>query len=205
MNIEEPEMSATTAAQKILGASGAPSEVQDQLGELIHRYRGELINQALAILGNQEDAEDVVQETFCEALRNPDDLKKVQSLGAWLRTINHGNAVDRLRGRRRDAAKSDRLRAMDPQREATTGGFSTIVLREAVAKAIEALPDRQREAVVLYYWEHLSYDEIATRLDVSSRTVRRLLYEASSHHLYAKLKVYLESQTAPSPLELDGQ
>ena len=58
--------------------------------------------------------------------------------------------------------------------------------------------------VVFCYWEHLSLDEIAQRLDISTRTVRRLLFEASTH-LYGKLEVCLsDAAPVPSPLEGEG-
>src|ERR1051325_2901064 len=144
-------MSATTSAQQILRDKQHPSAdgLPDAFWELVEQYRGELVNQALSILGSQEDAEDVAQETFCEAFKDPEKLAQADSLGAWLRSINRANAMDRLRRKRRDSGRSqDKLREVHP-RAFTTGGFSLLELRESMAKAIEALPEQYRTVVVL--------------------------------------------------------
>ena len=93
-------MAATTQAQQIIDECASDGNLPDRYWEVVERYRAELVNQALAILGNVADAEDVVQETFCEAFGHQDKLAKVRSLGAWLRTINRANARNRVRGKR---------------------------------------------------------------------------------------------------------
>jgi len=182
-------MSSTTAAQQLLMSSGQGGPSADQVMELVERYRGELLNQAFAILGKMEDAEDVVQETFCEVLRGKARLKEVRSLGAWLRTINKSNALNRRRDSRR---YSDRLQKSAPDRLVTTGGFSALELRESLAKAIETLPEPQRAVVVLRYWENLSYEDIAVRLGIPKGSAGRLLYDASLS-LFDVLKPYLQA------------
>ncbi|MCW8128980.1 MAG: RNA polymerase sigma factor [Planctomycetota bacterium] len=166
-------------------------DLPDELWEIVEQYRGELVNQALAMLGSLEDAEDVVQETFCEAFRSRERIAEARSLGAWLRSINRANAMDHLRKRRRGR------QAPRPGRTFTTGGFSLIEMRESLAKAIEALPEDQRSIVVLRYWEHLSYDEIAARLQLPTTTVWRRFYEASVA-LFGRMQDKLEAP-APDP------
>lgn len=187
-------MAATTSALQIIhGARMSPSpDLPDELWEIVEQYRGELVNQALAILGSLEDAEDVVQETFCEAFKSQERIAEARSLGAWLRSINRANAMDRLRKRRRD-----RQDLRPGGRTFTTGGFSLIEMRESLAKAIEALPEDQRTIVVLRYWEHLSYEEIAARLQVPTTTVWRRFYEASVA-LFGRMQDKLEAP-APDP------
>ena len=163
--------------------------------DLVERYRSDLINQAVAILSSQEDAEDVAQETFCDAYGRRSELQGIQSLGAWLRQINRTNALDRLRKRRRDKGKSERKQREAPARSMTTGGFSVLEMRESVAKAIEKLPEELREVIVLRYWEHLTYDEIAARLKLPQITVRRRLFEAC---VFLYRHTNLKSYMAPS-------
>ena len=189
-------MAFTTSAHQILNAREAslpPAEIPEEFWNLVDRYRGDLMNQAYAVVHNMEDAEEVVQETFCEAFRQPGLLSKAASLGALLRTINRGNALNRLRTRQRIARKE--IRRIPEARQATTGGFSLLELREAVAKAIEGLPEDLREPIVLHYWEHLNYDQIASRLKRSPRTVRRQLHDAYLA-LHERLKQYLQAGPA---------
>lgn len=174
-------MPVTTSAQRILHASQGDYAVDDlpvEFWELIERYRGELVNQGFAILGSLEDAEDVAQETFCEASRRPERLREVHSMGAWLRSINKANALNRLRDRQNTRKKESRREQELPRRLVTTGGVSKLELREAVAQAIEGLPADLRAVVVLHYWQHLPCDQISGMLELSPRTVWRRLHEA---------------------------
>ena len=160
--------------------------------ELVDQYREQLVRQALSILGgaSREDAEDVVQETFVKAFRDKEKLSKADSLAAWLMALNRGNALNRKRMVQRSREKLDR-RALQGDRSFTTGGFSGIELRDLLTKAMEALPPSLRAVVVLRYVEHLSYNDIAQRLNIPLGTIDYLLSEASTR-MYETLKT-LES------------
>jgi len=63
----------TTIARVALKQNGeaSPASASEQYWEVLNSYRSELLRQARAILASDADAEDVVQETFCDALREP--------------------------------------------------------------------------------------------------------------------------------------
>lgn len=194
-------MSLTTSAHQILqnATQGTPmDEMPAEFWEIVERYRGDLVNQAFALLGSQDDAEDVAQETFCEAFRDRDRLAKVRSLGAWLRQINRANALNRARGRSRDARKNERRQREAPPRLATTGGLSLIELRDCVTQAIEHLPAKQRAVVVMRFWQQRSYEEIAAALKLPEGTVGRLLFEATQQ-LFGRLQPHLSASPSPNP------
>ena len=184
-------MAWTTSALTLVKGSladphaGLPPEFWD----LVERYRSELIHQAFVVLGDRQEAEDAVQETFCEAYRQGPDLAKAVSLGALLRKINHANALDRLRARALQRGKAQRKQRDLPPRQATTGGFSLLEIKEEVTRAIEALSEEERTVVAMKYWEHLSYEEMARRLGVSAITVQR-------RHFEAMLQLYRNSHLA---------
>ncbi len=171
-------MAATTYAQQIVRDEppGALGELPEKYWEIIERHRAELVGQALSILGNVQDAEDVVQETFCEVVRHSDRLARAESLGAWLRGVNRNKALRHLRDKRRDSKRAPAQ--MGTQELSTTGGFSGIELREALARQIKTLPPNMLQAVMLRYWEHLSCEDIAQRMNTPVGTVKWLLYEA---------------------------
>jgi len=169
----------------------------DHYWELLEQYRMELVLEALSVVGNRDDAEDVVQETFCEAVKNPEKLRSADSLRAMLQSINRCNAMDRLRNRRRQETKVERKGRFDPSKSATTGGFSGLVVADFVANAIETLPARMRAVVVLHYFEHRTYKEIAELLKLPAGTVGRLLYEASKL-LYGKLELHVDGKKDPN-------
>lgn len=171
-------MPITTSCQNVLKGSEMDlrDKVPEQYWDLIDQYRPELMQQAYSVLGNWDDAEDVVQETFCEAFRDTSKISE-ESIGASLRLINKTNALDRIRSRsrlkKRNEAKQDLV-----TKAFTTGGFSGIELRESITNALNTLPENLREVVVLRYFEHLSYKEIAERLQIPIGAVGPLLSEA---------------------------
>jgi len=176
----------------------ARNDLPERFWETLEQYRAELIEKAFDVLGNSADAEDVVQETFCEAVRDPQKLSEVRSVGAWLKTINRANALNRLRDKRHDSKRIILKQTRAPGPAYTTGGFSALEVNDMMAKAVAALPDDQRRAITLHYYEHKSNDEIAKVMQVSTRTVRRLLYDASMA-MHTVLKVQLE-RPASTPL-----
>src|SRR5471032_2861680 len=124
-------MATTTSVQQVLRLAGmnADAASPEQPWEMIEVYREELRAQAFAILNNREDAEDVVQETFCEAFRERDKLLLTGSIGGWLRSVNRCNALDRLRTKLRNARNA---RQDISELPFTTGGFSVLEARDLV-------------------------------------------------------------------------
>jgi RNA polymerase sigma-70 factor (ECF subfamily) len=191
-------MSMTTLLQSIVAEDREDSDmaIPDEYWELLSQYRDELIKQAAAIVGNNDDAEDVVQETFSEAAREPEKLTKAKSLGGWLKTINRGNAMDFVRRRKVRHNTADRKGREMPARAFTTGGMSALEMNDFIAKAIEQLPAKHRAVVVLHYWQHLSHEEIAQRQHLPIGTVKWLLYDAAIR-LHGRLKTLRPDASTP--------
>lgn len=164
----------------------------------VERFRAGLVNQAFGILGNQADAEDVAQESLCESFEGLAQLKDPRQLGGWMRQINRRNALDLLRVRKGERDKAARARQGAGARDLVTGGYSGVDLREFVARAIDALPEDLREIVVLRYWEHLSYQDIATRLAEPVGTVKSQLFRADAL-LEKSLRKYVETPAGATP------
>ena len=190
----------TTSALEILRGTRMRGDrsIPEEYWALVEQYRPELLAQALAILGNREDAEDVVQETFCDAVRDPQKLGHARSLGAWLKAINRCNALNRARGKRHDSSRIINVRQMEPEHTFTTGGFSMLELRESVNIALATLDPELQRIVRLRYFEHLSYKEIAERLQMPIGNVGGMLMDASVR-LYAKLKLQLPPAAQINP------
>jgi RNA polymerase sigma factor (sigma-70 family) len=141
---------------------------------IVSRYRGALLRYAERFL-SRERAEDVVQQSFVRAyeamLRDDAEL----NLRPWLYRIAHNTSLNTLRDRglRHEALDEtiDGVERPDQALERSQG------LRDVVA-AVQALPDRQRDAIVLRELEGRTYQEIATELGVSDGSVRQLLNRA---------------------------
>lgn len=152
--------------------------------QLVERFRADLVNQAVSILGNRPDAEDVAQDSLCRAFRCLAELKDPNKLGSWLRTINRNNALQALRRRRREQSRAGGSIDEDASAPLTTptGTHVAVAQRkrsiEFVARAVDSLPEAFREVIVLRYWEKLRYEEIAMRLGVAEGTIKSRMARA---------------------------
>jgi RNA polymerase sigma-70 factor (ECF subfamily) len=127
-----------------------------------------LYGTAYRMTRNPQDAEDLVQETYLRAYRAFDGFKPGTNIRAWLYTILHRARTDAFR----KAGRSPRTvelegegPAVPPPQDALASG------REDLERALEALPEVFRTAVVLRDVEDFSYDEIARILEVPIGTV----------------------------------
>ena len=170
----------------------SPAFEAEALGSIDSLYRT-----ALRLTRDAADAEDLVQDTYLKAFRAADTFKRGTNLRAWLFTILHNTARNRVRDRARDTVDVD----SEVVERAADGGSlgasqfetpETLLIREALApelqQAIDDLPDAFREAVWLRDVEEFTYAEIAEMLSVPMGTVmsrisrgRQLLFQRLSH------------------------
>lgn len=132
---------------------------------------------AWRMLGDAVEAEDVVQETFVKVWVNARGWTPAGGgLGAWLRRISTNACLDRLR---RPRTLSDELLA--EQEDDAPGAdvqIDTSRRQTAVAQAILDLPDRQRAAIILTYYEGASNAEAASILGIGVKALESLLVRA---------------------------
>ena len=153
-----------------------------------------LYRTALRLTRVAADAEDLVQDTYLKAFRAADSFEPGTNLRAWLFTILHNTARNRVRDRAREPVTPD-SEAVERAADVTAGrgeNPETLLLRDALGQemqaAIDDLPDVFRTAVWLRDVEEFSYAEIAAMLDIPAGTVmsrisrgRRMLFERLKH------------------------
>lgn len=148
------------------------SEPLPSIELLVAEYQDRLLNFVARMLGNREDAEEVVQDTFAKAdraLRRATAERPIDPTAAWLYTIALNTTRNRLRRRRLAtveveqaldlALPAESRRHLDPAEVADRNET-----RRWLEAAIARLPDHQRAPIVLRFIEDLSYEEIATVL-----------------------------------------
>jgi RNA polymerase sigma factor (sigma-70 family) len=144
------------------------------LAELFDRYGGLAYSLALRILGDSGKAEDVVQDAFLKIWNGAARFDASRgSLRTWLTTVVRNRAIDLLRGRslheRRELALKPEVVAASPSPEEEAAGSME---REAVRAALSALPDEQREAVLLAYFGGFTQAEVAELAGVPLSTIK---------------------------------
>jgi RNA polymerase sigma factor (sigma-70 family) len=143
------------------------------LDELYRQHVGEVYRYTYAVLGNHADAEDVTQTTFVNALRALERGETPEEPSRWLTVIAH----NLVRQRWRQAANRPALVELDtdvPDAPDDDEGFEL----EELVRALQRIPETQREAIVMRELEGRSYREIATVLGLSTSALETLLFRA---------------------------
>jgi RNA polymerase sigma-70 factor (ECF subfamily) len=159
-------------ARVVKGDQQAFSQLYDHSSTL-------LFTLALRILGNREEAVELLQDVYCEVWRKVSryDIGRGTPV-AWLITLTKSRAIDRLRARAsRGYQATNSLEAGTAAEVADPGPspFETQAdqeLRIAVGAAVAGLPVAQQQAIELAYYEGLSHAEIASRLNQPLGTVK---------------------------------
>ena len=150
----------------------------DATGLLYERYSSRIFGYCLSLLGSREDAEDAVQTTFMNAQRGLRRGVVPEFELAWLFKI----AQNVCKNRRVAAWRRGHLesaRDLDTLQDALAGPErGTAVSVGELTRALAAIPERQRRALLLREWQGFSYDEIARELGVSVAAVETLLFRA---------------------------
>jgi RNA polymerase sigma-70 factor (ECF subfamily) len=141
---------------------------------IVARYRRPLLRHCAGVLG-EADAEDAVQEAFAKAHAAFSRGEQVRKLGPWLYAVAHNVAVSVLRSR---AARPECSEPECPEAQLVDETAEQREQLRAVLAAVESLPRRQRDAIVLQAIEGRSYDEIAGTLGASPGAVAQLLNRA---------------------------
>jgi RNA polymerase sigma-70 factor (ECF subfamily) len=146
---------------------------------LYDRYASTIYALLLRILCNADDAQEVLQETFVKAWTSAKMFDAVRgSEIAWLISIARSRGIDRLRSRRirfeREDEAGREISVLGAFVDRNTGADFAIQSQERVAVrgALAELPEAQRVALELAYFEGLSQSEIATRLNEPLGTIK---------------------------------
>ena len=185
-------------------ASGAVERARlgdsDAFRLLVERHGRAIFRLAYRITGNEEDAEDVVQETFLKAYREIDRYESRCSFSTWLYRIASNCSLDLIR--KRKIREQKRERGPDPSRDillsvpAANPGpdralFSSQI-SESVRAALEELSSQERAAFVLRHFEGLSIEEIGQALGTGASATKHSIFRAVQ-----KLRRSLEPLVSP--------
>ncbi len=160
---------------------------------LVRRYERELMGHALALLGNREDALDVVQETFVRAFKSISRFQPGRKFYPWIYSILRNLCVDRFRQKAREEKRQDALwKAEDLNPKFDEADERIQVLWNALGK----LSQEDREIIVLKHLEGRKYQEISEMLQIARGTVMSRLYRARQ-----KLKEVVSRQSEGNPTD----
>lgn len=146
------------------------NESMAQVRSLYDQHGGALLRYLRGMTRRSDLAEDLLQETFVQAIRGVEQLRKADSPRAWLFAIARHLGINAITRRRPVVPLSENVTAAPVLEEDPR--------REQMRLAITKLPDTQREALQLRLQDDLSYEEIAAVLRIPVGTVRSRLHNA---------------------------
>jgi RNA polymerase sigma-70 factor (ECF subfamily) len=184
MSMERTEAEAHDQADMERLAAGHDASLND----LMDRHATPVFHFLCRMVGNEDDANDLAQETFVRVFRSCKSFRTHERFSTWLYTIAANLARNHFRWRSRHPALSIETRTGDtrqtigdclPASEASPGEQSLTGERaEAVRNAVAKLPEDLREAIVLCEWEERSVADAAAVLGATPKAVESRLYRA---------------------------
>lgn len=154
---------------------------------LVERHQGRVYRTLYQVVGDEQDAQDLTQEVFLKVYRALGGYRGDAAFTTWLHRLTLNLAFDWLRARRRrplqvplepPAEEERSVREIPSPGEGPEEAALRNERRRRLQEAIQALPLDYREVVLLYHFHHLSYQQIADRLNAPVRTVETRLYRA---------------------------
>lgn len=193
--------------RELVDALRDPTTRERAFRDAIHTWQRPLYGHLRRMMGNHEDAADVLQDTWVKWVKNIHEFRGNSALYTWLTSIANRTALDALRKRQRDRLRwgdvalsreenspSSIREAVEPADDKAWNewhghdAWNEASALQVLMAAVESLPDRQRAVFVLRYFEAMPYKQIAQAMGVTESTVKALY-----HHAKAKLRGALAS------------
>lgn len=146
---------------------------------IVKRFKDSLTNYTFRYLGDYDECDDVVQETFVRVYKNKNSYKPLAKFSTWIYTIATNLAKTRLRQKQKVNIFSF-LKSKEPEYrfEVIDTGYSldnitdSILLEKIIQSALDKIPAKYKEAVILRDIQELSYEEISEIIKANIGTVK---------------------------------
>lgn len=152
---------------------------------LFHKYSGKLYRFSFSLLKNNEDAKEIIQETFFRVWNKRTEIDSGKSFKSFLFAISYNLVVDQLRLRMKDQEFRRFLQEyFEPGELGPPSETDYETLTKQIESAVHELPDKRKQIYVLSREKGLSHKEIAGRLGISVKTVENQINLSLKHIRY---------------------
>lgn len=159
----------------------------EKYAEIIGRYQGKLFAYLYRLIGGKEEAEDLLQDVFIKAFRNLESYDSNRKFSSWIYRIAHNEAVNHIKRKSLKrfisidniTSSKDKLESSSTEDDAQTSWIRKETSKE-VEDAIQKLPFKYRQVLVLRYYSDKSYEEISEILGKPINTVGTLIKRAKN-------------------------
>lgn len=146
----------------------------EEFGVLVKRYEPKMMRYARKFLFGYEETEDLVQDVFVKAYINIQSFDTSKKFSAWLYRIAHNEFINAIKKKGKEPLSFfnfDILFSPPVSKQSADKHTNEHELRQVLDKCLGKLNPKYREVLVLYYFESLSYQEIADVLHIPISTV----------------------------------
>lgn len=172
---------------------------QEKYGEIIERYQGKLFAYLFRLIGSRDEAQDILQDVFLKAYRNLQSYDTSRKFSSWVYRIAHNEAVNFIKRKSLKrfipwediAATKDKL-DMASFEDGADKAWLRKEIGEEVNLALDKMPFKYKQVLVLRYFSDKSYEEISEILGKPMNTVGTLISRAKQ-----KLSQELKGQDLP--------
>lgn len=151
----------------------------DAFDLIVKRFKDSLTNYTFRYLGDYDECDDVVQETFVRVYKNKDSYKPLAKFSTWIYTIATNLAKTRLRQKQKVNIFSFlKSKELEDRFEVIDTAYSldnitdSILLDKIIQNALDKIPAKYKEAVILRDIQELSYEEISEIIKANVGTVK---------------------------------
>ena len=146
--------------------------------ELVKRYSSPVYNATFRIVGNEEDAKDATQSTFFRAWEKLPSFDESRPFFSWLYKIALNEALQLVRKRKRSRETASDSADVAAEAISPYGSCFGAETDMALNRALPELKPDLRVTIILRHFLDCSYEEMASILEIPSKTVKSRLYEA---------------------------
>ena len=170
----------------------------DLYAEIIERYQGKLFAYLYRMIGNRDEAEDLLQDVFIKAYKNLNSFDVDRKFSSWIYRIAHNEAVNYIKRKSLKrfiswediSSTRDKLESSSSE-EGADDAWARKEIRQEVSEALKKLPAKYKEVLLLRFFSDKSYEEISEILGRPVNTVGTLINRAKK-----KLAEEMEKITA---------
>jgi len=151
--------------------------------EIVRQWETKIFNLAWRYMGNREDAQDVVQDTFLSVFKSAKNLRDPDSFSTWLYRITLNHCRTRWRRRSPELSLDDPLAGREDGEYEITGSMvagsaprDALETRDLIRKALMGLSEEHRAAIILKEYLGLNLEEVARVMDCPLSTAKSRLY-----------------------------
>lgn len=171
----------------LLQQQSQPSDMERGMRMMMDKYQQRLFATIFKLVGNTEDAADVLQNCFIKAYRAIGSFERKSKLYTWLYRIATNESFTFLRKKKKTRAIGLEDVPSVAAQLTSDQSIQEEKIETFLQKAIELLPEKQRIVFMLRYYDEMPYEQMAKQLDTSIGGLK-----ASYHHAVKKVETYLK-------------